>query len=183
MRKRSIMAVFMILLLFGCAVQRIPFPETEYAGLELSGDKTLTGTIFLIDQLEEKQVGAGSVVTLEPITSYSNHWYEMSYQRNKAIEEADPRYEKYIRKTTADPEGRFTFTDVGPGEYFLHGPVYWEATTCSANVVKTKVMICKKISVGADDAVVDIDLTKEYKSPTLTCDLYTQGAWEKGWGN
>lgn len=175
----KIIAVLLVLLLAGCATQRIPFPEAELAALALAGDKSIKGRVFLIDQLEEEQVGAGSEVTLEPLTSYCEQWYEVSYLGNRSIKSPDPRYDKYVMRTIADGEGRFSLPGLAPGKYLLTAPLMWEAITCSANKVKTKVMISKKISIKEDDTVLEIPLTKEFESPTMICDLYTQGAWEK----
>lgn len=172
-------AVLIVLLVAGCAAQRMPFPEREYADLDPRGDKTVKGTVFLVDQFEERQVGGGSEVTLEPLTSYSEQWYEVCYLQGEKIEEPDPRYRRYVRRTEADGKGNFSFSDVGAGEYLLTAPLYWTAVTCSANKVDTKVMICKKITVEEHDSVVEVPLTKEYKSPMVICDLYNQGDWEK----
>jgi hypothetical protein len=169
----------LLIMTTGCATQRMPFPAAEYAALHLTGDKTVKGTVFLIDQFEEKQVGAGSEVTLEPVTSYSEQWHEVCYLHNKSIKNPDPRYEKYVMHAKADEEGRFLFTGVAPGEYMLTGPLFWEGVTCSATVAKTKVMICKKITIKDGDSVLDIPLTKKYGSPLVVCDLYNQAAWEK----
>jgi hypothetical protein len=179
MRGKIIFYFFLAFLLTGCATPRIPFPETELAGLPLAGDKTVNGTVFLIDQLGEKQVGVGSEVTLEPVTSYSEQWYEVSYLKNRSLKKPDSRYEKYLLHATADDHGFFSFTNVAPGSYLLSVPFYWEATTCSAKKAKTKVMITKKIMIKPDDIVLNIPLTKEYVSSMVVCDVYNQGAWEK----
>ncbi|MFO7606714.1 MAG: hypothetical protein R6W72_10480 [Desulfurivibrionaceae bacterium] len=171
--------VFIVFLIAGCAAQRMPFPETEYADLDLRGDKTVKGTVFLVDQFEERQVGDGSEVTLEPLTSYSEQWYEVSYLRGKKIQEPDSRYSKYVMRTEADEKGNFSFRNVGAGEYLLTAPVNWTAVTCSATKADTKVMIGKKITVDENDSVVEVPLTKEYESPMVICDLYNQGDWEK----
>ena len=177
--REKLIPVLIIFLLSGCATQRIPFPEAEYAGLNLSGDKTVKGKIFLVDQLREEQFGSGSEVTLEPITSYSEQWYEVSYLKNKSIKKPDPNYQKYVMRTTADKNGRYSFPGVAPGKYLLTAPLFWKAIDCAANVQKTKIMISLKINVEEGGSVVIIPLTKEYQSPAVVCDLYTQGAWEK----
>lgn len=180
--KCRIIAVFLLFFLPGCATQRIPFPEAELSGLNLSGDKTVKGRVFLIDQLEEKQVGIGSEVTLEPLTAYSEQWYKVSYLQNKSIKKSDPRYEKYVQRTKTDSDGDFLFTGVAPGAYLLTAPLLWKALNCSAIEVKTEVMISLKVNVKDNDSILDIPLTKEYQSPAVVCDLYNQGSWEKEFG-
>jgi len=174
-----VVIILSTMLLAGCATQRIPFPAAELSALNMAGDKTVNGRIFLIDQFEEEQVGAENTITLEPVSSYSNQWYEVNYLRNKPLKKADPRYEKHVLRTTADSEGKFIFKNVAAGNYYLSGPVSWAATTCSANIVKTEVMISKKISLQGNDTTVNVPLTKEFESPVIICDLYNQGSWEK----
>lgn len=168
-----------ILILAGCAARRIPFNESEYAVIPQSGDKIVTGKIYLTDQMEETQVGAGSEVSLEPVTSYSNHWFEVSYQNNRSLAEPDLHYIKYVRKTKADKEGNFTFEKVAPGEYYLFGLINWKAATCSGNVVSKKIPICQKITVTASDSRVESSLTKPFVSPSMICNLYNQSDWTK----
>jgi hypothetical protein len=168
-----------LLLLSGCATQRMPFDESDFAGLTLEGDKTISGELFLIDQLEEKQVGDMAEVTLEPVTPYSSQWYEVSYLGNRSLQKPDPRYKRFVRRARTDKEGAFAFTGVAPGEYYLSGTVNWKAATCSGEVVQKKVPVCLKVTVSPDDDKVAVPLTKEYESPTEICGLYNQSDWEK----
>jgi hypothetical protein len=167
------------LLLAGCATQRIPFNESEYTVRPDSGDKVVSGKVFLTDQLDDTQVGGGSEVILEPLTSYSNQWFEVSYLNNRSLAAPDRRYFQYILKTKADKEGNFTFEKVAPGEYLLSSLVKWKAATCSGNVVSKKIPIAQKISVAADATRVDGTLTKPFISPSQICNLYNQADWTK----
>jgi len=177
--QKLITAFFMAILFTGCATSRVPFPAAELAGLPLKGDNTVTGRVFLIDQLEEEQIGAGLEVTLEPVSSYSDQWYEVAYLANRSLRKADPRYANYVLRVEADEQGIYKFNNVAPGDYYLSTPFLWAAITCSANIAKTEVMISKKISIKESDSALEIPLTKEYTSPMLICDLYNQGSWEK----
>lgn len=179
MHKIYLFLFLLILTTAGCATPRIPFPESELVGLQLKGDKTVKGLVFLIDQLEEEQIGAGNEVTLEPVSSYSNQWQEVVYLKNRALGKADPRYNNYVLRVEADEHGKYTLNDVAPGNYYLRSPFFWSAITCSANIAKTKILISKKISIKASDRVLEIPLTKEFTSPTVVCDLYNQSDWEK----
>ncbi len=167
-----------LLLLSGCGTKRIPFPEAELAGIQIAGDISLNGEFFLIDQLEEKQVGSEQEITLEPVSTYSDQWYQVHYLGNCSIQKADPRYEQYVLRTKADKEGKFSFKGVGPGEYYLTGILPWRAQDCSANWVNTKVPVSIKVNIKNNDTVRKIDLTKPYESPPIVCDVYTQGDWE-----
>lgn len=179
MFSRSFLLLTAVLLLTGCAVQRIPFNEAEYAALPKTGDKVVSGAVFLVDQLEEKQVGAQSEITLEPVTSYSTQWFEASYLGNRTLAAPDQRYNQYVRKTKADQEGNFTFEQVAPGEYYLSGLVKWKAATCSGNVVSKKIPIAQKLSVAEGDSRIETPLTKPFVSPNEICNLYNQADWSK----
>ena len=130
-------------------------------------------------QLEEKQVGDKTQVTLEPVTPYSNEWYEVNYLGNRSLQKPDPRYNQYVRGAMTNEEGDFTISGVGPGDYYLTGTVNWKAATCSGNVVQKKVPISLKITIKPDDSKVEVPLTKEFISPTEICGLYNQSDWEK----
>jgi hypothetical protein len=177
--QKILTAIFMTMLLTGCATPRVPFPESELTGVQLKGDKTVKGRVFLIDQLEEEQIGAGNEVTLEPVSSYSDQWYEVTCLNNRSLKKVDPRYEKYVKRVTADAEGKYVLKDIAPGKYYLSSPFYWEALDCSAKLLKTKVLISKKIIIKSDNSIVEIPLTKEFISPMVICDIYTQGKWEQ----
>lgn len=179
MFSRSLLLLTAALLLTGCAIQRIPFNESEYAARPKAGDTVVSGAIFLVDQMEEKQVGAHSEITLEPVTSYSNQWFETSYLGNRTLSAPDQRYSQYVRKTKADREGNYTFEKVAPGEYYLSGLVKWKAATCSGNVVSKKIPIAQKLTVAEGDSRIDTPLTKPFVSPSEICNLYNQSDWSK----
>jgi len=71
--------------------------------------------------------GAGSNVILNPITSYSEHWYHTMYEVHAPLQPGDDRQLAYIKTTKADGSGNFQFTDVPPGRYFLTSEVRWQA--------------------------------------------------------
>ena len=117
-------------------------------------------------------------VTLEPVSSYSDQWQQVKYLGNRSIKKADPRYENYVFQAKTDKEGKFSFSGIGSGEYYLTGIVPWRAQDCSANWVITKIMVSKKITLSSIDNNSTITLTKPFESPTEICDVYNQGDWE-----
>jgi hypothetical protein len=119
-------------LLAGCASQpqpivRIPFPAAEYAALPASGTGVVEGQLFLKTIGGDVKVGAGSEIGLNPITSYSEQWYDASYNKRAPLTSADERLERYVRLTQADGSGNFKFTGVPPGRYFVTGVVLWQS--------------------------------------------------------
>lgn len=129
--KRAISAVAMTVALFGCAtlppmVQRPEFQESEYLELAKEGTGTVRGQVFLRTRGGDVKYGAGSEVTLNPVTSYSRFWYSEGHVKNQRLSPPDSRQDKYIISTQADGNGNFEFNNVPPGKYFLVSNVTWE---------------------------------------------------------
>lgn len=130
------------------AVERIEFPIEEYSALPASGTGVVEGQAFLKTRGGDVKTAAGSVVLLNPVTSYSNQWYEINYILQKPLTEADPRLQKYETTKTADAEGRFKFTNVPPGEYYVVSKVTWEAPTGYQGAMETQGgIVAKRITV------------------------------------
>lgn len=115
----------------GCISQpasqpRPPFPVAEYSALPTSGTGIVDGQVFMKTVGGDVKYGAGSQVVLNPITSYSEHWYHTIYEIHAPIQDGDPRQAAYIRTTRADGSGNFQFTEVPPGRYFLSSEVRWQ---------------------------------------------------------
>ena len=150
----------------GCAVpqieptQRITFPVSEYNSLNREGTGIVNGQAFLKTRGGDVKTAAGEDVLLNPVTSYSNQWYEVAYIRNAPLTDLDPRLHDYIYKTIADGDGRFTFKNVPPGEYYLTTKVSWEAPVgYKGALVRQGGYISKKITV-VNDETIEIILTR-----------------------
>src|SRR5262245_40298090 len=103
-----------LMTIFSCAtppVERIPFPREEYAALEKSGSAVVSGQAFLKTRGGDVKTAAGEEVYLNPVTSYSEQWYEVAYTGGRALTEADPSYSDYVQTTIADGDGRFSFSN------------------------------------------------------------------------
>lgn len=105
-------------------VPRIEFPVEEYQGLARSGKGTIKGKIYLTNSLNgSKVMGGGTRLYLNPMTSYSHQWYEVSYIGGQKMQKADSRLFNYLRFTAANSDGTFAFYGVPSGRYFLIGTV------------------------------------------------------------
>jgi hypothetical protein len=131
MKKLIGLSCFTIMLTLACTsnnvvVNRIPFPEAEYANLHVTGTGVVRGQVSLVAQGGDVMVAAGNRVTLNPVTSYSSQWYESAHLK-QPLADFDSRIKAYVREVDADAEGRFIFANVPEGEYFLSTPLVWEA--------------------------------------------------------
>ncbi len=82
---------------------------------------------------------------LNPITSYSEQWYEESYLGGYKMQEADPRLFNYLKFTASDKNGKFAFYGVPSGSYYLIGTVKC-GEECGYDSMKN-IRIATKVSV------------------------------------
>ena len=69
--------------------------------------------------------GAGSTIYMNPVTTYSTEWFERMVVGGQRLQPPDARAPS-ARQTIADSDGRFEFTDLPAGEYYLASPIFWE---------------------------------------------------------
>lgn len=105
-------------------VPRIEFPLDEYRSLARTGKGTIKGKVYLTDSYNGSRVlGGGTRLYLNPMTSYSNQWYRVSYIGGKKMQKADARLFNYLKFTAAESDGDFAFYGVPSGKYYLIGTV------------------------------------------------------------
>ena len=139
----------------GTVVQRIPFPVMEYKSLSKTGNSTVKGTIYLKKSDGTKIYGKQTRLYLNPETSYSTQWYKASYLGGAKMSKVDSRLFNYLRFTTSDQNGNYSFYSVPSGSYYLIGVV-----RCGKECGYSKprnIRIAKKISVfGSDSKNIDL---------------------------
>ena len=135
---------------------RIEFPESEYYRLARIGKGTVKGTIYVKDYYDKRVLGASTRLYLNPITSYSEQWYEESYLGGQKMQAADPRLFNYLKFTASDKNGNFAFYGVPSGSYYLIGTVKC-AEECGYDSMKN-IRIATKVSVRGNQ-IVEQDLT------------------------
>lgn len=137
--------------LTGCVVPqqevpRLPFPEAEYSALQKTGTGEVSGQVFMRTVGGDVKYGAGSVVYLQPVTSYTTQWYVDNFQGGKNLAPPDPRAALYSIKGQADGNGNFSFTGVPPGKYYLSSEVRWSAPS-QYGLLPQGGVIAKEVSV------------------------------------
>jgi len=138
-------------------LKRIAFPTSEYYPYSGVGKGTIKGNIYIENSSGQKVMGSETRLYLNPITSYSDQWYEKSYLGGNKMEEADSRLFNYLKFTASNTQGAFAFYGVPSGRYYLIGTVKC-GTECGFSTVKS-VRIATKVSVYGNNVVVQ-DLSK-----------------------
>ncbi len=101
--------------------------------------------------------GKNTRLYLNPVTSYSKQWYQESYIGGKKLSKADARLYNYLRFTTSDADGKFSFFEIPAGKYYLIGIVRCK-DECGYSSNKN-IRIAKKVAVRNGE-MIDIDLSK-----------------------
>lgn len=116
-------------------VVQASFDPHQAAFIRNQGDNTIKGIAFITDDHGRAHREGGETVRLIPASDYANARFHDLYQGAKfvAVQNypkgvfVDPRYGKYMRLTKTLPNGKFTFTDVPPGHYYVTTQVLWKA--------------------------------------------------------
>lgn len=131
---------------------RTPFHEADYALYAGEGTASIVGQAVLKLPDGEVMKGEGCQVQLTPVTPYSKEWFDRSIVLRQVLDAPDPRIHAYIRNTVADKEGRFEFTNLPPGEYYLTCRVTWTFER-QGHRWQNGVVVFGEAKVGPDEQV------------------------------
>ena len=140
--------------------------EMEYQPYLEAGNATITGQAFLAQRGGNVVKAAGRTVTLDPATSIGNEWWKKVVTEGYGRSETPPftAFQQARRTTTADADGRFRFSDLPPGKYYLHTVVTWE--TGSRYSSTQGGMVGQLVEVQAGEAI-EVILSKTASSQSL----------------
>ncbi|MCE9664527.1 carboxypeptidase regulatory-like domain-containing protein [Halomonas sp. M5N1S17] len=152
--KKVGLALIALLFLSGCQTmqtqevvkRQVAFPESEYAALEMSGDSTVRGQVFMTTRGGDVKYGAGREVVITPVTSYTSEATRVMLA-GKRIEDPDPRAQAFTRRTIADGSGNFEFNGLPAGRYYVAGSVVWEVPS-QFGPARQGGAVLRQISVG-----------------------------------
>lgn len=152
---------------FNCAEllkkPRISFPIEEYQNMpkasEKMGTAIIKGQAFLKTKGGDVKLAAGNQIELNPVTSYSNQWYNIVYLNDEQLKDPDARVFDYIYKTQADAGGNFKFTKIPSGKYYLTTSIIWQIPSNIYDPQYSGGLVSKKITVNDNDSL-DVILTR-----------------------
>lgn len=139
----------------GGYMERIDFPVDEYKHIRKTGRSTVSGMVYLENShTSQKQMGQKVKLYLNPVTSYSQQWYQESYLGGYKMSKSDPRLYNYLKFTMSDTNGKFNFFGIPAGQYYLVGSMTC-GSECGFSENKT-IRLVKEVSVGRGTTNVDL---------------------------
>jgi hypothetical protein len=114
----------------GCTILTTSFDEKSFAPVQSSGSATITGRAAGYmgerhwDPLQTR-VANHLLVGLMPANAYTDDVARTVWQKAPASVQLDPRLTRFVRKTTTDGDGNFSFGHVAPGSYYVFCRFTW----------------------------------------------------------
>jgi len=119
---RWIVLLLVAFLMIGCAKiyeRQAEFNQEEYAPYEATGTARVCGQAYLSLDDGHQHVASGDRVLLAPVTSYTQEAFQVKVLGGRAMEDPDPKAIEFEKHTKTDAEGRFCFTGLPAGTYFV----------------------------------------------------------------
>jgi hypothetical protein len=115
-------------LTIGCTHEmQSSFVKEDFAQYEGKGTSAVAGQAFLTTRGGNVKYGAGRAVYLIPVTPYTAEWVQNclsgTFGKKATL---DPRLSQYVKIAQADGEGRFQFSEIPAGNYYLACYITWE---------------------------------------------------------
>jgi len=102
--------------------------EAEYQPYLRTGTGTLVGEASLVNRAGAVVKASGRIVTLDPATTVGTEWWNKAGKTwaHRSEKPPSPAFAKARRTTRADANGRFKFSKVPPGKYYVSAEITWK---------------------------------------------------------
>jgi len=102
--------------------------EAEYQPYLQTGTGILLGQASLLNRVGEVVKASGRTVTLDPATTVGTEWWNKAGKiwAQRSQKPPSPGFSKARRTTEADPVGRFEFSKLPPGKYYVSAEITWK---------------------------------------------------------
>jgi hypothetical protein len=102
--------------------------EGEYQPYLIAGTGSVTGQAYLPKRVGGFVTAPGTPVTLDPATSVGNEWWEKAGQSwlHRSLTPPSPAFAKARRTTVTGADGKFTFSNLPAGKYYVRTEVTWK---------------------------------------------------------
>lgn len=150
---RWIVLPLMAVFLLSCAKtyeRQAEYIHEEYAPYAGEGTARICGQAYLSVDDGKQHVASGDRVLLAPVTSYTEEAFTVKVMRGRNMVDPDPEAAKFEKHTKTDDEGRFCFTGLPAGEYYVVADI---ALTTSTKEHRKSQLAHAKVSVKADENV------------------------------
>ncbi|MGA9837082.1 MAG: hypothetical protein WBQ26_07185 [Gemmatimonadaceae bacterium] len=100
----------------------------DYAKYLAAGTAAIDGRVFVTTQGDDVTIGAGRLVTLDPVTRYTEDWFRQIGADFYRFDEApaDSLFRLARRITTSDAQGHFGLAALPAGTYLVRSSVMWK---------------------------------------------------------
>ena len=135
------------------------FDAAAFAWSTLAGQASISGRVAYAGG-GRSWTCAGSV-GLTPETPWTRQRFQILYGSNqraavpaavvraRSVTEASPDYQTFVRSTTCDPSGQFSFDGLPPGNWYVIAPVTSEG--------QEPVVLMRRVSTGNQQTNVTLD--------------------------
>lgn len=150
---RWIVLLLVALLMMGCArtyERQAEFIPEEYAPYEGTGTARVCGQAYLSMEGGQHHLASGDRVLLAPATSYTEEAIMVKVKRGRKMVKPAPEAMKFEHHTKTDAEGRFCFTGLPAGEYYVVADI---ALPTSTKEHRQSRLAHAKAAVKADENV------------------------------
>jgi hypothetical protein len=150
---RGIVLLLVAFLMMSCAKtydREAKFIPEEYATYEGTGTGRVCGQAYLSLEDGKLHMASGDRVLLAPVTSYTEEAFKVKVMRGHKMVDPDPEAMKFEKHTKTDEEGRFCFTGLPEGEYYVVADI---ALPTSTKEHRESQLAHAQASVKADENV------------------------------